>query len=179
MDPLLGIVITAILSFLVGFALQRVAGKPNLKYFLPGQFLYQLTEPKISLQTDSLTIQNFGKQTATNIEIIHKEKPDHFQFSQAISFTEEQNPSGEHLTKIKSLGPNEYINIQYLSHTKVPVLLNIRSDSGQAKLIQVQFQQLYSYWVRFLAGALMLTGFGLILYLLIKAGYSVGKMLVA
>ncbi len=169
MNPIVGYVITGLVSFLVGLALQRFADKPKLQYFLPGTFTFALNYPKIKLQTDSLTIQNGGRKSATNIEIVHKEKPDHFQFSQAIAYKEEFNPNGEHIIKIDSLGPKEFLNIQYLSHSKIPVLLRVRSDQGAAQLIQVQFQPIYSKWYLFFVGLLMLSGLGLLLYWGFKA----------
>lgn len=84
MDPILKYIVTGLVSLAVGLLLQRFQAKPNLKYFLPGTFLFDVTDHKISIRTDSLTIENFGRKTAQNIEIIHKERPDHFQFSQAI-----------------------------------------------------------------------------------------------
>jgi hypothetical protein len=98
-----------------------------------------LKDPKgLQLRTDTLTIQNLGRKPATNIEIIHKTKPDHFQFSTHVSYTEETNPSGEHTIKIPSMGSKEHANMQLISHVAAPVLLNTRSDEGQARLIQVQ-----------------------------------------
>lgn len=169
MNPIINYLITGIVSIIVGMALQRLADKPKLQYFLPGRFAFELNDPKIKLQTDSLTIQNGGRKSATNIEIVHKEKPDHFQFSQAISYKEDFNPNGEHIIKIDSLGPKEFLNIQYLSHSKIPALLRVRSDQGSAQLIQVQFQPIYPKWYLFCVGLLMLAGLGFWLYWGFKA----------
>lgn len=175
MDPILGYVITGVVALIVGLALQRFADKPKLQYFLPGTFFFDLKDPNVKLQTDSLTIQNAGRKSATNIEIVHKEKPDHFQFSQAISYKEGLNPNGEHLIKLDSLGPKEFLNIQYLSHSKLPVLLRVRSDQGSAQLIQVQFQQIYPQWLFFIVSILMISGFGLLLYWGVKVGYYIWR----
>jgi len=161
MNLAIGYVITGFVSLVVAIVLQRFADKPKLQYFLPGTFTFELKEPKIILQTDSLTIQNGGRKSATNIEIVHKQKPDHFQFSQAICYKEEFNPNGEHIIKIDSLGPKEFLNIQYLSHSKIPELLRVRSDQGSAQFIQVQFQPIYPKLYLFFVGLLMLSGLGL------------------
>jgi hypothetical protein len=179
MDPIIGYVITGIISLVVGLALQRSVGKAKLQYFLPGTFLFNIDNPKVSLQTDSLTIQNSGRKSSTNIEIVHKAKPDHFQFSQAIAYKEEFNPNGEHILKITSLGPKEHLNIQYLSHTTLPVLLRVRSDQGSAQLIQVQFQPVFPKYIIFLIVLLMLSGFGGLTYVAIKAVYFISQLLVA
>ncbi len=179
MDPILGYVITGVVSIIVTLALRRFVDKPKLQYFLPGSFHFNLDDLKANLQTDSLTIQNSGRKSAANIEIIHKEKPDHFQFSQSISYKEDFNPNGEHIIKIDNLGPKEFVNIQYLSHLKAPVLLRVRSDQGEAQLIQVQFQQIYSKLSMFIAKSFMISGFGLLLYWAIKAVYYIWQLLVA
>ena len=179
MDPILGYAIPGVISLIVGLALQRFVDKPKLQFFLPGQFFFDIKDPDVNLQTDSLTLQNSGRKSATNIEIVHKENPDHFQFSQAIGYSEETNPNGEHIIKIASLGPKEFLNIQYLSHTKVPNLLRVRSDQGSAELIQVQFQPIYPQYFKYVAGVLMLSGFGLLLYWGVKVAYYIGQIMVA
>ncbi len=177
MDPILKYIVTGMVSLTVGLLLQRFQAKPNLKYFLPGTFLFDVTDPEVSIRTDSLTIQNIGRKAAQNIEIIHKERPDHFQFSQAIGFEEESTPDGSHITKISSLGPKESINIQYLSHTKPPTLLNVRSEEGPAGLIQVQLQRMYPQWFNFSAAALFLIGLGTVLYGVAKLGLKLYGLL--
>lgn len=177
MDPILKYIVTGMVSLTVGLLLQRFQAKPNLKYFLPGTFLFDVTNPEVSIRTDSLTIQNIGRKAAQNIEIIHKERPDHFQFSQAIGFEEESAPDGSHITKISSLGPKEFINIQYLSHTKPPTLLNVRSEEGPAGLIQVQLQRMYPQWFNVSATGLFLIGLGTVLYGVAKLGLKLYGLL--
>ncbi len=178
MDPILGHVLTGLVALVVGLALQRFADKPKLQYFIPGTFVFDMNDPKVTLQTDSLTLQNAGRKSATNIELVHRERPDHFQFSQAISYTEDENPNGEYLIKIASLGPKEFLNIQYLSHIKPPVLLRVRSDQGPAQLIQVQFQPIYPKWLTSVVAVLMFSGFGLLLYWAVRLAFFVGNKLV-
>lgn len=169
MEKLVGYIATGIVSLVVGLLLQRFQSKPKLLYWIPGSFLFELKEPKIAIRTDSLTIQNDGRKPATNVEIIHKNKPDHFQFSTAISFTEEINPNGEHVVKIPSLGAKEFVNIQLLSHMQEPILLNVRSADGPAQLIQVHLQRIIPKWIQILIVILLLIGFGFALYWLIRS----------
>lgn len=175
MEQLIGYIATGVISLVVGILLQRFAAKPRLLCWLPGSFRFELEEPEVQLQTDSLTIQNVGRQPATHIQIVHRARPDHFQFSTPIAYTEDTNPNGEHITKIESLGPKEYINIQYLSHTTLPMLLSVRSDHGQAKVIQVVLRQLYSQWVNYLASTFMVIGFGFIFYWLVMSVVYLSK----
>ena len=164
LEKIAGYIATGLVSLIIGLVLQRWKDKPRLLYWVPGSFLFQLKSPDVTLRTDSLTVQNTGREPATTIEIIHRSRPDHFQFSTPVSFTEVSNPSGEHIIKIESLGPKEHVNIQLMSHTNLPVLLNVRSAEGRAQLIQVQLQRLVPKPLIILLCGLMLLGFGFFLY---------------
>lgn len=176
MDNFVGYLATGLVSLFVGLLLQRLKDRPRLLYWLPGTFLFELKEPKdLQLRTDSLTVQNVGRKPATNVEIIHKTRPDHFQFLTAVSFVEETSPAGEHVIKIPSIGPKEHINIQLLSHVAAPILLNIRSDEGKAQLIQVHLQRILPKAAQALAAALLLIGFGFVLYWVVAAVIFLSK----
>jgi hypothetical protein len=155
--------------------LQRLKERPRLLYWLPGSFLFQIKNPDVPLRTDSLTIQNVGHLPATDIEIVHKARPDHFQFSTPIDFTEVTNPSGEHVIKIASLGAKEHINIQLLSHTTQPVLLNVRSAEGRAELIQVQLQRILPKLVQVIFWLLFLLGTGFFLYWVAASAFFLSR----
>jgi len=160
----IGYIATGLVSLIVGLFLERLKGKPRLLYWLPGSFLFQLKNPNVALRTDSLTIQNVGRHPATNVEIVHKARPDHFQFSTAIDFTESSTPTGEHIIKIASLGPKEFVNLQLMSHTNPAVILNVRCAEGPGQLIQVHLQRFLPRWRQVIAGTLMLIGAGFCLY---------------
>jgi hypothetical protein len=164
MEQLVGYIATGIVSLVVGLLLQRYQSKPKLLYWVPGSFLFELKDPKMALRTDSLTIQNDGRKPATSVEIVHKQKPDHFQFSTAISFTEEITPNGEHIIKIPSLGSKEFVNIQLLSHIQQPILLNVRSSEGPAQHIQVHLQRMFPKWFQSAVVAFLLLGIGFAIY---------------
>jgi len=164
MENIAGYIATGLVSLFVGLVIQRFKDKPRLLYWLPGSFVFKLQDPKVTLRTDSLTIQNVGRQASSNIEIIHKARPDHFQFSQPVDFSEHTTPSGEHIIKIASLGPKEHVNIQLMSHRSVPILGNVRSAEGQAQLIQVRLQRVFPKLLTAFAGGFMLLGFGFFLY---------------
>lgn len=169
MENIWGYIATAFVSLFVGLILQRLKDRPKLLFWVPGSFIFHLKEPEIILRTDSLTIQNIGRKPATNVEIIHKERHDHFQFAIPIDFIEVTTPTGEHVVKIPSLGSQEYVNIQFLSLIKTPILLNIRSAEGKAQLIQTQLLRLWPKAVQWLAGFLMCLGAGVLLYWIIFA----------
>ena len=127
-------------------------------------FVWNQWQPWSGIRTDALTIQNDGRMPATNVAIIHRQRPDHFQFSTAISYVEEHGPDGAHIIRIPSLGSKEFVNIQLLSHVQEPVLLNVRCAEGPAQLIQVHLQRVYPKWFQGFVGLLIILGFGFLLY---------------
>jgi len=84
------------------------------------------------LLTQSLTIQNFGREKAAWVEIIHAARPDFFQLHPALDFTEHVSPTGEHTLRVQSLAPKEFFTIQFLCYTLPPNLSFIRSEAGHA-----------------------------------------------
>ncbi len=164
MSQLIGYIGTIIVGVIVGLLVERFKAKPKLLYWLPGSFHFNLKNHNLELRTDSLTIQNTGSKPATDIEIIYQEKLDHFQFSTAIAFSEKTLSSGEYVIQIPSLGGKEFVNIQMMSHVKVPVLLNVRSAEGRAHQIQVHLQRLIPKWVIYGVALVTFIGLGFITY---------------
>jgi hypothetical protein len=66
--------------------------------------------------------------------------------------------------QIPSLGAQEHINIQFLSHTTQLVLLNVRSAEGTAQLIQVHLQRVLPSWIMYSLMLVLLAGAGFLLY---------------
>ena len=114
-------------------------------------------------------MQNLGRKTAESIEIVHKMKPDYFQLSPPILYEEEVTPNGEHVIRVDTLGPKEFFTLQLLSYKTVPVLLNIRSKDGSAKLIEFQLQRVFPKWFQILSVIFLLVGIGFTAYWIIKA----------
>jgi|SRR5712691_11951043 hypothetical protein len=175
MEGLAGYIATGVVSLAVGLLLRQLEPKSRLVYWLPHNFLFELKDEKVTLRTDSLTLQNLGRKSATNIEIIHKSRPDYFKFATAVAFDEATTPNGEHVIKIASLGAREFINLQLLSYKTLPVLLNIRSAEGPAAPIQIQLQRQFPRWVYAISAVLTLVGLGFTAFWLIKAVAYISK----
>lgn len=78
MEGLLGYVITGIVSFTVGYLLMYLQPKAKLVYWSPHSFLFILADQGVVLQTDALTLQNLGRKTAHNVDIVMNNRPDFF-----------------------------------------------------------------------------------------------------
>ena len=133
MENLAGHIATGVVTFIVGFLLQWLKARPHVVYWTPHWFRFDLTNPKVSLQTDALTIQNLGRQAAEDVELIMTARPDFFQFSPAFQYAESNTPEGHFVLTISSLGAKEFFTLQLLSYTQVPKFLSLRSKAGPAK----------------------------------------------
>jgi len=164
MESFLGYVATGVISFMVGALLMYFRPKAKLVYWSPHSFLFNLTQQRVALQTDALTMQNLGSTAAHNVDIVLNDRPDFFQFAPAIPYQENTLDNGQFALRINELGPKEFVTLQLLSYTKVPQLLNIRSDAGHAQAIQIQLQRIFPKWVNIAVLILMLIGAATLIY---------------
>ena len=134
-----------------GQAIAPAAGQPAL----PGNFL---------LLSQSVNIQNLGRQQAQWVEVVHKNRPDFFQLSPPLNYTESETQTGEHILRVQSLAPKEWFTIQFLSYTHPAELAYIRSDAGHATLIPWVPVRQYPRWYYVFSQAFTYAGFGFTLY---------------
>lgn len=143
MEQMYAAIVTAILTFLGGLLVQNLQPKAKLAYWFPHAFLFSLKKENISLQTNSITIQNLGRNHATEIEIIHSVEPDFYQISPAINFSHQTLDNGNHVIKIPFLGAKEFITLQLLSYKTLPSILSIRSKESIASEIPISIQRVF------------------------------------
>lgn len=151
------ILVTSFCSLIIGILLKYIEPKAKLVYWFPHNFLFNLSEPKVLLQTNSLTIQNIGRKSAEEIEIIHSHEPDFFEIHPSVSY-EAVEKNGKHIVTIPFLGSKEFITLQILSYKSVPQILTVRSKEGMAQQIPITIQRLFPVWVNYTAVFLMLLG---------------------
>jgi len=168
MDNLLKYILIGFVSFVVGWLLKYFESKAKLVYWQPHYALFEIPEPKVSLQTDSISIQNLGRVSSENIEIIFKEKLDYFKITPSISYETEELDNSNYIIKLKSLGPNEFFTLHILSYETLPILENICSKEGLAEQILFQMQQQYPSWYYYVYNFFFLIGIATILYLFVK-----------
>lgn len=174
-DNIIGYVAIGVVSLVVGILSRYLEPKSKVVYWSPHNFLFELKELSVLLQTNSLTIQNLGRKAAESVEIIHKVRPDFFQLSPSLPFVEETTATGEHIIRIGNLGSKEFVTVQLLSYKIPPVILNVRSKEGPAELIQIQTQRVFPKYVRFIFIMLELIGAGFLTYWGIKAVIFISK----
>jgi hypothetical protein len=127
------------------------------------------------LLTQSVTIQNFGHESADWIEIVHARRPDFFQLHPALNYTESTAQTGEHTLRVGSLASKEFFTIQFLCYTHMPTLAYIRSPAGHASPMPWMTVRKYPSWVYAAMWLAMLVGAGFVAYWIIKGGTFVLK----
>lgn len=169
MNTLGGYIATIIVSLIVGYLSRFIEPKSKLLCWSPHNFLFNLKKENVVMQTNSLTVQNWGRKPAEGIEIIHKTKPDFFEIQPSIGFSESLNPNGEHVIHVPTLGAKEWFIVQLLSYKTVPQLQNVRWKDGQGKWIHIAPQRVWPRPLAISLNILTLIGIGNILYWLIRA----------
>src|SRR5260370_15099635 len=132
MDSLAGYIASLCVGAAGTYLSQFLKPKVKIRYWLAHSFMYtipnnQLPAPNPSpglvpgnvaapaappgnffLLTQSVTIQNFGRENAPWIEIVHNQRPDFFQLFPTLNYTESTSATGEHNLRVQSLAPGEF-----------------------------------------------------------------------
>lgn len=204
MDTLAGYIATLAVGAIGQYLSQFIKPKVKILYWLPHSFMYKIpnaqlgppanlpapalpggnqaagpvpvpTLPHFLLLSQSISIQNFGRECAEWVEIAHRQKPDFFQLDPPLNFTEATTPSGEHHVRVQSLAPKQFFTIQFLSYTHAPELAFIRSPAGYASQMPWWTVRRFPKWVNALLGFLVIAGVSFCAYWIIQGGYFVLK----
>jgi hypothetical protein len=163
-ENLQGYIATGIVSFVVGYFLIFLQPKAKLFFWAPHTFYFQLIDENVGILTQAITLQNLGRQSAKNIQIIFDKKPDFYAFEPKRDYIEKEE-KGQFLIMFDSLGPQEFVTLQMLSHkTMAPNLSNIRCESGIAKELKFQITKVFPAPIQYLTLLLIALGFGFLFY---------------
>lgn len=169
MEGLIGYIATVIASLTAGYLLTYLQPKSKLYFWAPHTFFFDIKDKNILLLTNAITIQNLGRKAASNVEIIFNKKPDFYDFSPKINYSEKAQADFFIIT-LQNLGPKEFTTLQMLSYeTHAPVLQNIRSDGGQAKNLNFQIARVFPKWVNLGFWLVILAGLGFITFWCVNA----------
>ncbi|WP_434109227.1 hypothetical protein [Paraburkholderia caffeinilytica] len=176
-DKIVGAFITGGIG-LVFWAIQRlIEPGAKLRYWIPHSFNFRVLFPgqqqPWNVQTATLTVQNLGRKTAEDVEIIHRTKPDHFQLNPPRTFEDTTGADGTYTMSIGSLGPKEFLQMQVFSHTTPPNLAGVRSKDGPAKPMPFQVIPQYPKSVLFGVRVCMFVGALTIVYGIVRAALFV------
>ena len=200
MNPLAGYIGSIAVGAAGQYLSQFLRPKVKIKYWLSHQFIYKIPNNQLNpapalalppagpaaanqaappanffLLTRTVTVQNFGRERADWVEVVHAQKPDFFQLNPPLTYTEDTTPSGEHTLRVASLAPREFFTIQFLCYSHMPTLSYIRSSAGHASPMPWMTVRKYPRWAYAAIWLVMLTGAGFGAYWIIKGGIFVLK----
>jgi hypothetical protein len=204
MDSLAGYIATLCVGAVGTYLSQLLRPKIRIKYWQSHSFMYKIPKdqqnptPALAssitlalpsgsqsnaqsgpahffLLTQSLTVQNFGRERAEWVEIVHVQRPDFFQLLPALNYTETTSATGEHTLRVESLASKEFFVIQFLCYTHMPALLHVRSNAGQGSLMPWMAVRKFPRWLYVILQISIVTGLAFFAYWLIKGGIFVLK----
>jgi len=126
------------------------------------------------VQTETLFIQNIGRQEARDVCIIHNWQRDTFKaVLQPLHYKEEYTPAGQVVFKIDAIHPLETCVITYVHSTppstNEPILNSIRVSDHAARQVAPAIYHWYPSWVRWASKIFSFVGAWFILYLAIRS----------
>ncbi|QOZ85752.1 hypothetical protein DXT74_08920 [Chromobacterium sp. Rain0013] len=172
-DKLLSAIITGFISLLIWGVQRWLEPGAKLGWWIPHDFMFSIPMQQppnpLLIKTSTLTVQNLGSKTADDVQIMHETKVDHFQLHPRRDYSEAVAEDGTHTINVGSLGPKEWLQIQLLSHSTMPVLAGIRSKDGPAMNVRFQVVRHYSLPVRALLVFFLFVGGIGTLYWIVRA----------
>jgi hypothetical protein len=128
----------------------------------------QQVSPTQTARTASVVIQNIGKKTANNVQIVFNWKPMCINTWPNRVYEEETLPDGRYARSYDTLSPQEFIGIEILSvNAELPEMVNVRCDECVAIDVRMAPQQVAKPWQIRLVKWFMLSGSVATVYLLI------------
>lgn len=161
------------LSLAVTLLLRRLEARPRVKWFVRHPFGFYLgpTEQEregLVVYVGAVKVENTGRKEATDVEIHHTTKPQHFKIWPSMDYTESLNPEGFHIIRLKNLGPRESVSIETLSvREQLPITTRVRSSTGVAQRVETQQIIVPPKWQFVVIFGLMFLGASAVFYALL------------
>lgn len=172
--------IVALLVPFITFSLTSLLrAKAKLLLSIPHGFTYLIQQPLLdgqgnvvnptqTVKTYSAVLQNAGRDTATNVELVFNWKPMCINIWPSRHFTEHIETDNRYVMIFDSLAPRETIGCELLAvNAELPDLVTARSDQCISQRIEMYPQPVVKAWQRRTATLLMLAGMALVVYLAI------------
>jgi hypothetical protein len=172
-------IVSSLVPFIT-FALNSLfKAKAKLLLSIPHSFTYLVQQPLLDAQgkvvsptqtvkTNSVVLQNAGRDTATNVELVFNWKPTCINIWPSRHFTEHVEADNRYIMIFDSLAPREIIGCELLAiNAELPNLVTARSDQCVSQPVEMYPQPIIKTWQRRLAILLTLAGMGVVVYLAI------------
>lgn len=138
-------------------------------FSLPIQDAVTSTTTTTLVHTGTVFVQNTGRKTAEDIEVVFNYRPQHFQVWPSLNYNTAENPEHHFTIKITTLGPRESTTIELLSVSiNLPDPLRVRSPLGEAKRVPIAPMRVWPGWFNRTIFLLLVLGIFGFLYLLVR-----------
>jgi hypothetical protein len=162
---LIGTVATVYLAHWLRGGVKLIAFSPNSTHFQIKQ--NEPNAPVIHVNSGQIIIQNDGRKTATDLQIVSKPgiPPAGYVLLPNVVHTTEQGPQNEWILRLPYLAPRENVTIQLLNG---PLIDSVRCAEGPTKWVGVIHQRIFPLWFRALVVSLLIWGIGTALFAIIS-----------
>ncbi len=131
----------------------------------------QLTVPTdFNVYTGSIIVGNVGRVPASEVEITFNWKPDNYNIWPVRPHDVHISPDTRYTLKFANLAPDEQFQIELISATQLPNVLNVRCRECVGKQVGMKPMVVYGPWVIRLFWAFVLLGIAAVIYSIIKFG---------
>lgn len=167
------LIISTILAIATQFFAKLFEKKARFVMWLSHRYEFSLPNPQgknIAIFVQTVRLDNLGKLAITDVEIVHKLKPDFFAFDPPQPYGESTLQDGSHLISIKSIAPHSGFSMQYFCHLHYPNITYIRSTQGFAEVVPITPHIVSPKWKINALRLLVVTGTATSIYWLIRLG---------
>lgn len=156
--------IQAVLIFAVtGFVGWLFTAKGRLFYGVSHRHMYRVPDLQsggfFPVRTQQIWLQNFGRGTLTDIEVLLNYKPQHYEIWNPRQYEEKVMPDGRVSILIPSMLGRETLTLSIIDTIHdIPVVLDVRSQSGLGRhmnmfpVVRLPSWIYYILWILILAG---------------------------
>lgn len=168
---------TLVVTIFAGYLLRWTRTKANLQFNTLHQFAFDLPmqgdDPILMVFTRSILIENVGRATATNIEVVHHRRPQNLKIFPPVDWSDTEGQENHHFLRIPRLPGKSAVTIEILTTgLEPPNLMSINSDQGAAKFSARQFNRVFPGWFNYGFLGLACIGFVVSVYWLLTLGIA-------
>lgn len=157
-------IVAAILTFILTIIHRIAQPRPKIVWGTSHGFSFIVPRtdppgPDFLVHTQTVFIQNVGRESASDIEVILNYRPHNLSLWPQLVYSTTSNPENKYIIKIENLGRREFTQIEMLhSVGDMPAVLRIRTPRGECKQAPMAPMQVFPASVRFFLLITLLLG---------------------
>ena len=168
-EELVALPVTLLVIWLTGRfgpSVKLVFGRANNSFHLLSD---GAPKSEVAVYTEKYYVQNKGRQTASDVELVFVSKPDKVSIFEERDFQETSSPNGYFIITIPFIAPRELLIIDTIMlHGRDASLKNVNCRQAEAKAVDFVVQQKISNFTGLLLFLLMILGAASVLAILLR-----------